>query len=63
MSKIKPSQAVGMWALTVVALFFIASLFSWSIEKWNWFSKLIFWAPSIILGIWTIKDYFIDKND
>lgn len=59
MSKLKPFQAVGMWALTVVILFLLASLFSLSFSDWNWFSDLIFWLPTITLGVWTLSDYFI----
>ncbi len=62
MSKIKPSQALGMWALTAFILFLLASLFSWSVSDWNWFSKIIFWGPTIILGVWTINDYFINPD-
>ena len=62
MSKLKPSQALGMWALTAFILFLLASLFSWSISDWNWFSKIIFWGPTIILGVWTINDYFINPK-
>ena len=62
MSKLKPSQALGMWALTAVILFFIASLFSWSTSDWNWFSKIFFLGPTIILGVWTINDYFINPD-
>jgi len=62
MSKLKPSQALGMWALTAFILFLLASLFSWSLSDWNWFSKFIFWGPTIILGVWTINDYFINPD-
>lgn len=62
MSKLKPSQALGMWALTAFILFLLASLFSWSVSDWNWFSKIIFWGPAIILGVWTINDYFIKPD-
>jgi hypothetical protein len=62
MSKLKPSQALGMWALTAFILFLLASLFSWSVSDWNWFSKIIFWGPTIILGVWTINDYFINPD-
>lgn len=62
MSKLKPSQALGMWALTAFILFLVASLFSWSLSDWNWFSKIIFWGPTIILGVWTINDYFINPD-
>lgn len=62
MSKLKPSQAIGMLALTAFVLFLLASLISWSVSDWNWFSKIIFWGPTIILGVWTINDYFINPN-
>jgi phosphatidylglycerophosphate synthase len=62
MSKLKPSQALGMWALTAFILFLLASLFSWSISDWNWFSKILFWGPTIILGVWTVNDYFINPD-
>lgn len=62
MSKLKQSQALGMWALTAFILFLLASLFSWSVSDWNWFSKIIFWGPTIILGVWTINDYFINPD-
>jgi hypothetical protein len=62
MSKLKPSQALGMSALTAFILFLLASLFSWSISDWNWFSKIIFWGPTIVLGVWTINDYFINPD-
>jgi len=62
MSKLKPSQALGMWALTAFILFLLASLFSWSLSDWNMFSKIIFWGPTIILGVWTINDYFINPD-
>jgi hypothetical protein len=62
MSKIKPSQALGMWALTAFILFLLAALFSWSVSDCNWFSKIIFWGPTIILGVWTINDYFINPD-
>jgi hypothetical protein len=62
MSKLKPSQALGMWALTAFVLFLLASLFSWSVSDWNWFSKIIFWGPTIILGVWTFNDYFINPD-
>ena len=62
MSKIKPSQALGMLALTAFILFLIASFLSWSFSDWNWFSKLIFWGPTIILSVWTINDYFINPD-
>jgi hypothetical protein len=62
MSKLNPSQALGMWALTVFILFMVSSLFSWSFSEWNWFSKIIFWGPTIILGVWTINDYFINPD-
>jgi len=64
MSKLKPSQALGMWALTAFVLYFIASIvsFAFSMDEWNWFSKIIFWIPTFILGVWTINDYFISTN-
>ena len=62
MSKLKPSQALGMWALTAFILFLLASLFSWSVSDWNWFSKILFWGPTIILGVWTVNDYFINPD-
>lgn len=64
MNNLKPPQALGMWALNVAALYLVASLFSLSIsmEEWNWLSKIIFWGPTIILGVWTINDYFIKSK-
>ena len=62
MSKLKPSQALGMWALTAFVLFLLATLFSWSVSDWNWFSKILFWGPTIILGVWTVNDYFINPD-
>lgn len=62
MSKLQPSQALGMWALTAFILFLVASLFSWSFSDWNWFSKIIFWGPTIIFGVWTVNDYFINPE-
>ncbi len=62
MSKLKPSQALGMLALTAFILFLLASLFSWSFSDWNWFSKILFWGPTIILGVWTLNDYFINPD-
>lgn len=64
MSKIKPFQALGMWALTAFILYLVASLFSLSVsmDAWNWFSKILFWAPTIVLGVWTMNDYFINPN-
>lgn len=62
MRKIKPSQALVMWVLSAFLLYLAASLFSMTIsmENWNWFSKILFWGPSVILGVWTINDYFIN---
>jgi len=62
MSKLKPSQALGMLALTAFILFLLASLFSWSFSDWNWFSKILFGGPTIILGVWTLNDYFINPD-
>lgn len=64
MSKLKPSQGLGMWALTAFILYLVASLFSLTIsmEDWNWLSKIIFWGPTVILGVWTINDYFINPD-
>jgi hypothetical protein len=62
MSNLNASQALVMLTLTVIALFFLASIFSWSLSEWNWFSKVIFWVPTIVIGIWTINDYFLKPN-
>ncbi len=64
MARLKPSQALGMWALTALVLYLIGSLFSvsFSMANWNFLSKIVFWGPTIILGVWTINDYFIKPN-
>ena len=57
------SRGMSVLFLIVTILFFylVGSLFSWSfdMEDWHLFSKIIFWGPSIILTVWTITDYFI----
>lgn len=67
MNKLTPAQALGMWVFTAFILYLLGSLFSFSfsMENWNWFSKILFWAPTVILGVWTINDYFIfpDKRN
>ncbi len=62
MNELKPSQAIGMWLLTTFVLFLVASLLSWSFNDWNWLSRIIFWGPTIIFGIWTISDHFINPE-
>lgn len=60
MNRLTRLQALGMWVLISFFFFLLASLFSWSFSDWNWFSKIVFWGPTIILGSWTINDYFIN---
>lgn len=62
MEKMKPQSALGMLVLTVVILYLVGSLFSlsFSFDEWNLFSKIILIGPSLILSVWTLKDYFID---
>lgn len=65
MSKLTPSQGLGMYLLTVLILYILGSIFSLSItmEDWNWFSKILFWGPTIVMGVWTVNDYFINPSN
>lgn len=64
MSKLTSSQGLGMYLLTVLILYILGSVFSFSLsmEDWNTFSKIVFWGPTVILGVWTLNDYFINPN-
>lgn len=64
MSKLTSSQGLGMYILTVFILYILGSIFSFTLtmDDWNWFSKIVFWGPTVILGVWTLNDYFINPS-
>ena len=57
-------QAIKKLLFTVFILYLVGSLFSWSFsyQHWNWFSKIVFGLPTVVLTVWTITDYFISPD-
>lgn len=64
MSKPSTSQAFLYLILTILVIYVLASLFSFSIfiSEWNAFSNIIFWGASIVLTVWTLNDYVINAE-
>ena len=62
--EIKPSQAFLFLSITILILFLLGSLisFSFNYSNWNLISKILFCGPSIILTVWTVNDYLFKQN-
>jgi len=64
MSKPKPAMSLFFLALTILGLYVLASILSFSflMSEWHAFSNIIFWGASIILTVWNVNDYFINPE-
>lgn len=63
-NEISKGKSLFFLAITWFICYLVGSLFSWSfdMEDWHLFSKIVFWGPSIVLSVWTLNDYFFSSK-